>query len=150
LHQLKAGEYDFQKNSLEEIIDKLVHAQTATSEITIIPGWNLADIATAIEQKSKITAADFYTAVSANAIINLKSQFPFLATIPPSNDLEGFLAPDTYQISTQSHVDSLVASALQNFEQNLTPQMRQDIAAQNKSIFEIVTMASMLEKKSKV
>jgi len=65
LHQLKAGEYDFQKNSLEEIIDKLVHAQTATSEITIIPGWNLADIATAIEQKSKITAADFYTAVSA-------------------------------------------------------------------------------------
>jgi len=63
--------------------------------------------------------------------------------------LEGFLAPDTYQISTQSHVDSLVASALQNFEQNLTPQMRQDIAAQNKSIFEIVTMASMLEKEVK-
>jgi len=79
-------------------------------------------------------------------VIKLKEKYQFLESVPAGSDLEGFLAPDTYQLGAQSDAAAFVAMALDNFDKELTPRMRQDIAAQGKSVFEIVAMAAMLEK----
>jgi len=146
LRELKAGEYDLKNSGVDEIIDKLVSAKTVASDTTIIPGWDIRDIAAALAKGKKITAADFNAAVSADAVIKLKEKYQFLESVPAGSDLEGFLAPDTYQLGAQSDAAAFVAMALDNFDKELTPRMRQDIAAQGKSVFEIVAMAAMLEK----
>jgi len=43
-------------------------------------------------------------------------------------------------------LEDFLNRALENFGQKLTPDLRDEIKKQNKSIFEIVTMASLLEK----
>lgn len=146
LHNLKAGEYDFKNNTDDQIINKLVLAKTAATAVTIIPGWSIADIAAALAKEKKISADQFYEAVNSQAVSKLKEKYSFLNSLPPGADLEGFLAPDSYQLLSQPSANSFVEKALDNFDQRLTPEMRQEIAAKNKSIFEIVTMASMLEK----
>ena len=149
LRELKAGEYDLRGQGTDEIINKLVSAKTVATDSTIIPGWDIRDIAASLAKGKKISSDDFYAAVSASATVKLKSSYPFLDSIPEGGDLEGFLAPDTYQLAARSDAASFVTMALDNFGKELTPQMRQDIKAQKKSVFEIVTMASMLEKEVK-
>jgi len=149
LHNLKAGEYDLKNNTDNEIINKFVLAKTVSETIIIIPGWSIADIAASLSERKKISADEFYKAVSPQAVSKLKEKYLFLNSAPPSADLEGFLAPDTYQLLNQPSADSLITMALDNFERQLDSATKQDIAAQNKSIFEIVTMASMLEKEVK-
>jgi UPF0755 protein len=149
LRQLKAGEYDLRGDSLDKIIGKLVVGQTVASETTIIPGWDIRDIAAALGKGKIISGADFYEEVSAVSVVKLKDKYPFLASIPADSDLEGFLAPDTYQLAANSDAAGFVTVALDNFSRNLTSQIQDDIAAQKRSVFDIVTMASMLEKEVK-
>jgi UPF0755 protein len=60
--------------------------------------------------------------------------------------LEGFLFPDTYQISYSAGEKDIIRMMLANFDKKLTKDLREEIVRQNKTIFEIVTMASLLEK----
>ena len=149
LRELKAGEYDFKNSGTNEIISKLVFAKTVASDITIIPGWDIRDIAISLGKGNKISSANFYAAVAADAVVNLKKKHQFLGSIPADKDLEGFLAPDTYQLSAQSDAVSFVEMALDNFDKRLTSQMRRDIELQGRTVFEIVTMAAILEKEVK-
>ena len=60
--------------------------------------------------------------------------------------LEGYLFPDTYRFKPNSSPDVVVEKMLSNFDAKLSMSLRADIAAQNKSIKDIVTVASMLER----
>jgi len=53
LRELKAGEYDLKNSGVDEIIDKLVSAKTVASDTTIIPGWDIRDIAAALAKGKK-------------------------------------------------------------------------------------------------
>ena len=61
-------------------------------------------------------------------------------------NLEGYLFPDTYLVRTDETPESLARRMLQNFDTRLTPDLKKEIQRQKKTIFEIVTMASLLEK----
>lgn len=83
--------------------------------------------------------------------IDFSERFTFLADKPKNRGLEGYLYPDTYRIyaSSSTPVD-LLEKMLANFDKRLTAQMRSDIAKQGKTIYEIVTMASILEKEAPI
>jgi len=67
----------------------------------------------------------------------------------PGENLEGFLFPDTYQFPLRISGEEVVKKMRDNFEKKLTPELREEIEKQGKTIFEIITMASLIEKEVK-
>ncbi|MCD6402457.1 endolytic transglycosylase MltG [bacterium] len=159
--KLKAGSYLLSRTmSLSEIAEKFVKGEVIKEKIVIPEGWNLRDIAFYFERKGMFQAAKFWELVGFPAIDYSKttdlpkikdfsSEYDFLRDKPKNVSLEGYLFPDTYEISKDITLEEIVRKMLDNFDKKLTPTLREEIKNQKKSIFEIVTMASLLEKEVK-
>lgn len=76
----------------------------------------------------------------------LKVKYSFLDMAPTKVDFEGYLFPDTYRLNKDDGGSELVTKMLDNFQSKVTPLMMADIKAQGKSLYEILIMASLLEK----
>jgi len=156
-----AGEYNLSPSmSLKEIVDKICSGEVVHIKITIPEGWNLRDIAFYFENKGMFQAEEFwqvagFPAVDYNKALDLpkpqdfSGEFTFLQDKPTNIGLEGYLFPDTYFIQKSATPEDIVRVFLENFDQKLTSDLRQEIQRQGKTIFEIVTMASLLEKEVK-
>ena len=118
--KLQAGEYSLSSSeSINRIAEKIISGDIAKTVVTIPEGWTQKQI----EEK-----------------IGLKL---------PGENLEGFLFPDTYQFSRGVSGEEVVEKMRENFEKKITPELREEIEGQGKTIFEIVIMASLLEKEVK-
>lgn len=62
------------------------------------------------------------------------------------SSLEGYLFPDTYRFKPNSSIEVVVDKMLSNFNNKLSASLRSDIVTQNKSVKDIVILASMLER----
>jgi len=145
LKKMKAGKYDLKNLSDVRIEKKLALGQTVPIEITVIPGWSLKEIAREVDIKKIIKKTDFLVAASSSAAI-YQSDYGFLADAPKGAGLEGYLYPDTYQIPANPEASVIIKKMLENFGEKLAPETRAEITKQGRGVFEIVTMASMLEK----
>ena len=141
--KLKAGNYELSSSmNIAEIAKKITSGDIVKEKITIIEGWNLRDIGAYFEQKGIATAEELFEL----APKDFSEEFGFLTDKPKNASLEGYLFPDTYEISPGIALKEIINIMLANFNKKLTPELREEITKQNKSIFEIVTMASLLEK----
>ena len=143
---LQAGEYELSSSmTIPEIIKKLSSGDVIKRNITIIEGWNAREIAAYLEGKGVCLYSEFMDLISED----FSSQFDFLKDKPKEMNLEGYLFPDTYEISYSGGARELIKKSLQNFNTKLTKELRQEIISQKKTIFEIITMASLLEEEAK-
>jgi UPF0755 protein len=148
---IKAGEYLISSaSSAKEIIKILTSGEVLSQEksIRIIEGWNLQDIGDYLEENKIVSARNFLSLTGAQ-LANWKFSFPkqdFLNDAFGQASLEGYLFPDTYRIYKTATAEEVVAKMLANFDKKLTPAMREEIKRQKKTIYEIVTMASLIEK----
>lgn len=128
----------------------------ATVRLTFIEGWTLRDYADYLKQQGVITNnQEFFDAVGEPAVdyrhdrlpvaLDFLAPFSFLQDKPEYATLEGYLFPDTYFFVKGTAIENLVKKMLNNFEGKLTAEMRAEIKKQNKTIFEIVTVASLTE-----
>jgi len=149
--KIQAGEYSIsQKLTTKEIIKILTEGNAISQEksIRIIEGWNNKDIGAYLEKNNIISAKDFLTLTKA-PLENWKFDFAkpdFLNDAPETAGLEGYLFPDTYRIFKDTNAKEIISKMLNNFDKKLTPEMREEIKKQKKTIYEIVTMASIIEK----
>jgi len=140
---LKAGKYIFSpRMSIYDIAKKLTRGDVIKEKILIYEGWDVEDIGEYLESKKVCLKDDFIVAVSKD----YSHEFDFLEDKPKDISLEGFLFPDTYEISEGISCDDFVITMLSNFEKKITPELKNQIQEQRKSVFDIITMASMLEK----
>lgn len=161
LHSL-AGDLGF-FNRLDSIFKKEepVKSMELRPEETVqlIEGWNSRDMSQYFERQGIWQSEEFLEVVGfpqvdynkvndLPSLVDYSSEFSFLADKPDNRSLEGYLYPDTYRIFASSSPSELVEKMLHNFDSKLTDKMREDIKAQNKTIYEIVTMASILEKEA--
>ena len=144
---IKAGQYQLSSSqNIIEISDILIAMPQAKPEvvITIPEGWRTEQI---INKLLELGLAD--RASLTEEINNLKkyqTQYNFLQDAPADADLSGFLFPDTYRFYKDTDALTIVKRLLDNFDKKIDVNLRQEIARQQKSIFEVVTMASIVEK----
>lgn len=148
---LKAGNYELNSSfPVSKIFDILINGRTIDNEITIkiIEGWNIDNIEEYFE-KSNLSVGKDLRNLANRKVKNWEFDFvkyDFLDDVPANANLEGFLFPDTYRIYNDATPESVINKMLDNFDQKITQDMYNDIEKSSRSIFEIITMASIIEK----
>lgn len=145
--QVKAGIYTVPADISIRQLSNLILTLPASEQqsITIIEGWrrNLEQFKNLLE-KNNFSYTKFLE-LSKNKS-DWQEEFSFLKDAPKNASLEGYLYPDTYFIDSFTTEEDLLRKILNNFDRKLTSDLRAEIAAQNKSIFEVVTLASIIER----
>ena len=145
MKKMKAGEYDLRGLGYAAIVEKLSKGQTAAKFFTVTPGQTMADVAASIQKIGIIDARK----LTGGDNRPLEAKYQFLNDLPTGGSLEGFLFPDTYQVEPETTADDIKSIMLDNFDKKLTSNLRQEIADQQKTIYTVITMASILEKEVK-
>ncbi len=119
--------------------------------IRILEGWSINDIAKYLENEDIFEAEEFIKAIKIDYYEkDLASKYGFLQDKPEDADLQGYLYPDTYRIFTDASATDVILRMLENFDKKLTEELREDIKEQGKTIYEIITMASLIEKEAPI
>jgi UPF0755 protein len=135
-NKLKAGEYKFDaRANAIEVGDRLAKGDIYTHTVVIPEGFNMFDIAQAI-QDSGLGSADDFLKVARSDVSLIRELDPQAQT------LEGYLFPDTYQFTRTQSLQDMVAMMVKRFEQEATKIGLHD------NVHTIVTMASIVEKES--
>jgi UPF0755 protein len=143
---LEAGDYQISPSmSVPQIAEMLQQAWAEEVIATIPEGWRMEQIAAFLERQLLLPSQEFLEAARNNS-----SPSAFLLDRPPDATLEGYLFPDTYRLPAEAKALDLIDRMLQNFDHRVTPQMRQDAAAQGLSLFEVVTLAAIVEREGVV
>lgn len=127
--KIQAGEYLLSSQmNIPQIIEIIVGGKINEEKITIIEGWDLNDIANYFKEKGISTREEF---------------------LKIAEGKEGYLFPDTYNITSKDTAETIVQKTLVNFERKITTELREEIEKQDKTIEEIIIMASIIEKEVK-
>jgi UPF0755 protein len=141
---LKAGNYQLDSQmSLAEIVRRLqAGAESTSGTITIPEGFNLAQIAAALQSRAIIKSDEFLNAVRT-------PEYLARYTIKRDN-LEGYLFPDTYRLYPDIPAKRAIELMLNQFDKMVVP-IYQDYLQKKKtklSLDEIITLASLIEKEA--
>ncbi len=138
LRTLKAGEYKFdQPASAFEVWRRLTQGDVYARTVVVPEGYNMFDIAAAVEQAGLGPASDFLIAAR-NDLFLLKD------IDPNAKSLEGYLFPDTYQFTRINTSHEIAAAMVHRFRQEA-----QKIGLLGQpDTHRVVTMASIVEKET--
>lgn len=160
--KFQAGEHNLRQNmTIWEIVPVLTSVGDLNErDIKILEGWNNTEIANYLEQEGVVSKDMFMGAAANYDLVNYG--YEFLADRPMGATFEGYLFPDTYRIYKELPAELLggededaatarhiIKKMLSNFDQKLSADLRAEIARQKKTIFEIITMASVVEKEAR-
>ncbi len=154
--RIRFGEYSvYTPLTLARVAEVLTVAPGgAEKAITILPGWNLTDIAMYFEEEGITTKKEFF-AIAGNpatfrydGIIDLGTDehLPIIVEKLSTVSLEGYLRPDTFRIFANATITEVIEKLVSARNDEFTVDMIKDIKAQGKSIHDILTMASILER----
>ena len=120
-------------------------AESTDVRITILEGFNIADIGRYLENREIIESADLMAALADEVF-----HYGFLDDIPLDqiNRYEGYLFPDTYFITPNADAREIINKMLTRFDQvyNIERQARaQELGL---TMHEVVTIASLIEKEA--
>lgn len=145
--KLQTGMYELSPAmDIDDMLEKFIQGDVKKEKITIIEGWNLKDMAQYFEEKGICVKEEFFNLVKKD----FSSEFNFLNDKPGSMDLEGYLFPDTYEFIPGTDAEDIIKEILSNFDEKLSFKLRQEINRQGKSIFEVITMASLIEREVRI
>ncbi len=154
--KIQAGNYELSPDmTVQEIAQKIVKGEIKEAyEKLIIPeGFTNAKIIERIKELDPKLAQEFEEIVNCKcqtgavcACENIQNKYSFLSSLPIGVDFEGYLFPDTYFVYPEDDAIKLATKFFNNFDEKITPEIIQSIEDQGKTLHEIVTMASVVEK----
>lgn len=150
--KMMTGRYSLSPSmSIEKILDELATGDIMKQKITILEGWDLNDIANQLAEKGISSQQAFYDFVclgmnQPSSI--LKRDFDFLREKenPEIVTLEGYLFPDTYEFSDDASLEDILRRMLENFHSQITKEMKNEIKRQDKTLYQVLIMASLLDR----
>ncbi len=135
---LKAGEYSFDHpEKLRDVYDRIVRGDIYVHYVVIPEGYNIYDIAHAVEDAGLGRHEDFLRVAQTD--VSLIHDLD-----PEAPTLEGYLFPDTYRFTRTQSLHDIAAVMVHRFRQ-----AAHDIGL-NQDFHSIVTMASIVEKETAV
>ena len=141
---LEAGEYVLRPNmTMAEMAEILQHARIEEVTVTIPEGWRAEQIAQMLAKENIVDGDEFLVLVRGG-----KFDYSLLRDRPEESSLEGFLFPETYRIPAQAEAEDLVERMLSTLDERFTPEMRRLAAEGGMTVYEVITLASIVEREA--
>ena len=147
---LEAGQFELSPSmNMMEIAERLQRATAEEIVVTIPEGLRAEEIAALLTAQGTLDGERFLELVQAAdpAAAGLGA-YDFLDDLPARATLEGFLFPDTYRLPVPAQAEDLLRRMLANFDRQVTPEMRQAAGAAGRSLYEVVTLAAIVEREA--
>jgi len=136
------GTYALKPNmSADEVIALFTSGDTTRVKFTIPEGFGVKEIAKRLADEGIVDEQEFLAKAKHFApydYIEKKGEARYYA--------EGFLFPDTYTLDSDIDADHILKMMARDFDQRLTPELRSRAEEMHLSIFDLVTLASLVEK----
>jgi UPF0755 protein len=142
---LKAGEYRFDHPApLPEVYARLIKGDVYTVPLTLPEGFNIFDIAQAVQTAGLGSAQDFLTAEQQHTEL-------IAAFSPHATSLEGYLFPDTYRFSRHATPLQMLTAMTRRFRQaaaqlGLSTDSGSNTSPDIAGLAQTITLASLVEK----
>ena len=122
-------------------------------EITFIEGWTNKEIEEFLIKQEIISKEEFFLGLNTiSQDQEILDEYEFLAEAVEKSFkeamLQGFLFPDTYRFYKETTAEAIIKKMLNNFDEKLGSELRQKAEQAGRNVFEIVTMASLIEKEA--
>lgn len=125
-----------------ELAKALTDRSRATSQFTLAEGLTQRQMAERLDKLDIVSAAEF-----GKLKVRDFPDYDFLAEVPDDASLEGFLFPETYEIPPAgADAKAVAAILLDQFGEELTPELRSAIARSGRTLYETVIVASIVER----
>ena len=147
--RFEAGVYFLnQTQSIRQIAEILTDSSTSFIPFRTVEGARIEELAQLIDRNGLFgfSGADFLPLVEKGAPI--PGDFAAWAAIPPGASLEGFMFPDTYQLPPDITADGLRDMLLRTFKDRIGHALREAAIAQNLTLHQAVTLASIIEREA--
>jgi UPF0755 protein len=142
---LQAGTYTLNPRlSPIELAQALQDATPKQVTFRILAGWRVEEIAAALPTSGLNISPDAFLQAARSVPIG----YSFSDQVSGVNSLEGFLFPDSYNFDRDSSDGAVLKAMLDNFEQQVTPRLRERYDQQNLSLLEAVTLASIVQREA--
>lgn len=144
---LQAGTYVLSPGmTAQEIAFELQDATPASVSFQILPGWRMEEVADAMPTSGFSISPEVFL----SAAETLPPGHILTEILPEGISAEGFLFPGEYEISRDTTAVQLVQLFLDRFVENVPEELLDGFAHQGLSLYEAVTLASIIERESQV
>jgi UPF0755 protein len=147
---IKAGEYNLSSAmTIPEIVDIVSKGKIIEKETTVLitEGLTSAEIEDILVANELVEKNQFKEAVDGKNLGRYYN-YDFLRDKPEGANLEGYLFPDTYIFYKKTTPEEIIEKILSNFDKKVDSEMRSEIARQGKTIFEVITLASIVQEEA--
>ena len=148
-NNIEAGNFTLTKAmTVPQVAEALTDAAPNEIRWRAWEGWRLEQLAESLAGQTNLdfNRDDFMQIVGPGG--RGSGGYSFLKELPPAASLEGFLFPDTYRFTYRTDTQAIVNRLLAQFDARVTTQMRADAAARGLSLFQVVTLASIVEREA--
>lgn len=150
---IEAGEFSLRQTmTIPEIAQTLQEGRRPEQVITVPEGLRLEQVALEVAKQTTIAEDEFLELVT-SGWREEGSNLGFRTSnfgLPPTATLEGFLFPETYRLPEDAVATDLVDRMLSTFDKRVTPEIRAAAAERGLSLYELITLASIIEREAVV
>ena len=145
---IEVGEFTLRQTmTIPEIAQVLQQGLRPEQTVAIPEGLRLEQVAAVVADQTDIAQTEFLALVM-TGWRDAGFTFDFLADLPPAATLEGFLLPETYRLLEEATAIDLLTRMLDTFDARVTPEMRTAAANRGLNIYELVTLAAIVEREA--
>ena len=138
---LQAGEYRFTRpTALSEVLDRMARGDVVRHAIVVPEGLTAEETFELFWSRGISRPEAFRKAFRDPQLV--------ASLAPGAPDLEGFLFPDTYAVTRSTSARQIVESMVANFRKHFTPELRARASAQDRTLRDAVTLASIVQKET--
>lgn len=150
---LEAGTFQLSPHmTIPQIAYALTDARAEEIAIRVREGWRFQQTADNLNQNTPLDGAEYRQRAAQGVLTGLDTgTYTFLNDRPPGATLEGYLAPDTYQLPAEgATVLDLMKRQLDAFRDRVVPLYRDAVAAGKTklTLHQVLTLASIVEREA--
>lgn len=148
---LEVGTYTLRQTmTIPEIAHTLQSGQLEQQALIVREGLRLEQVAAEVAAQTNVTEEAFLALATTGWRDAGLDSYAFLSDLPETATLEGFLFPDTYRLPEEATAFDVVNRMLATFDERVTSAMRASAANQGLTVYEMVTLASIVEREAVV